>query len=182
VRPVANFILRVTGAIFGAAERILGLSGRLLDLAFSVQFGVAGDFAGRFFDGALGLMSRALESILIHKIFLRLNQINRGSSIKFLGLSSSLAHRTATVGPQGQRNQPHWVSLAKTSERHHMANDNDSNPNQKKPGEKEPGKYHFNPGNQSGKTVEIDKAAARKKANADPGQTPREELDKGQKP
>jgi hypothetical protein len=27
------------------------------------------------------------------------------------------------------------------------------NPTQKQPGEKEPGKYHYNPGNQSGKTI-----------------------------
>ena len=28
------------------------------------------------------------------------------------------------------------------------------NPNQKQPGEKPPGKYHFNPGNMSGKTLD----------------------------
>lgn len=28
------------------------------------------------------------------------------------------------------------------------------NPNQKQPGENKPGKYHFNPGNQAGKTAE----------------------------
>ena len=28
------------------------------------------------------------------------------------------------------------------------------NPNEKQPGEKEPGKFHYNPGNQSGKTAE----------------------------
>ena len=33
-----------------------------------------------------------------------------------------------------------------------MANNKD--PNQKQPGEKEPGKFHFNPGNMSGKTVD----------------------------
>jgi hypothetical protein len=27
----------------------------------------------------------------------------------------------------------------------------DENPHEKQPGEKEPGKYHYNPGNQSGK-------------------------------
>jgi hypothetical protein len=32
------------------------------------------------------------------------------------------------------------------------------NPNQKQPGEKEPGKYHYNPGNQSGKTIEPSKS------------------------
>ncbi|SIO49027.1 hypothetical protein SAMN05443247_06340 [Bradyrhizobium erythrophlei] len=29
------------------------------------------------------------------------------------------------------------------------------NPNEKQPGEKPEGKYHYNPGNQSGKTAEI---------------------------
>ena len=29
------------------------------------------------------------------------------------------------------------------------------NPNEKRPGEKEPGKFHYNPGNQSGKTTEM---------------------------
>ena len=29
------------------------------------------------------------------------------------------------------------------------------NPHEKQPGEKEPGKYHYNPGNQSGKSVEV---------------------------
>ena len=28
------------------------------------------------------------------------------------------------------------------------------NPNEKQPGEKQEGKYHYNPGNQSGKTAE----------------------------
>ena len=30
---------------------------------------------------------------------------------------------------------------------------NNRNPNQKQPGEKEPGKFHYNPGNMSGKTA-----------------------------
>ena len=30
---------------------------------------------------------------------------------------------------------------------------NNKNPNQKQPGEKEPGKFHYNPGNMSGKTI-----------------------------
>jgi hypothetical protein len=34
-----------------------------------------------------------------------------------------------------------------------MADDNNSGA--KKPGEKEPGKFHYNPGNQSGKVAEI---------------------------
>ena len=28
------------------------------------------------------------------------------------------------------------------------------NPNEKQPGEKEPGKFHYNPGNMSGKTAD----------------------------
>ena len=31
---------------------------------------------------------------------------------------------------------------------------NNKNPNEKQPGEKAPGKYHYNPGNMSGKTGE----------------------------
>jgi hypothetical protein len=30
---------------------------------------------------------------------------------------------------------------------------NNKNPDQKQPGEKEPGKFHYNPGNMSGKTI-----------------------------
>jgi hypothetical protein len=30
---------------------------------------------------------------------------------------------------------------------------NNKDPNQKRPGEKEPGKFHYNPGNMSGKTI-----------------------------
>ena len=37
------------------------------------------------------------------------------------------------------------------------------NPKQRQPGEKQPGKYHFNPGNMSGKTL----AQSREEANAD---------------
>lgn len=33
-----------------------------------------------------------------------------------------------------------------------MADKNNRNPNEKQPGEKPEGTYHFNPGNQSGKT------------------------------
>ena len=46
-----------------------------------------------------------------------------------------------------------------------MANNKD--PNQKQPGEKEPGKYHYNPGNMSGKTMDSCKPEAEQRANAD---------------
>jgi hypothetical protein len=44
---------------------------------------------------------------------------------------------------------------------------NNRNPKQKQPGEKESGKYHYNPGNQSGKTVEIIKPEPAQENNAD---------------
>ena len=46
-----------------------------------------------------------------------------------------------------------------------MANKKD--PNQKQPGEKEPGKYHYNPGNQSGKTIEIMKPESEQENDTD---------------
>lgn len=44
---------------------------------------------------------------------------------------------------------------------------NNKNPNQKQPGEKPEGKYHYNPGNQSGKTIEITKPESEQKNNVD---------------
>jgi hypothetical protein len=35
-----------------------------------------------------------------------------------------------------------------------MTNKSETNPNDKEPGEKRPGKYHYNPGNMSGKKAE----------------------------
>lgn len=43
----------------------------------------------------------------------------------------------------------------------------DKDPNEKQPGEKKPGKYHYNPGNMSGKTIEAGKDEAEQKNNAD---------------
>jgi hypothetical protein len=54
-----------------------------------------------------------------------------------------------------------------------MANNKD--PNQKQPGEKEPGKFHYNPGNMSGKT--IGKNESQQRANADTKQSRREHKD-----
>jgi len=39
--------------------------------------------------------------------------------------------------------------------------------NQRQPGEKQPGKYHYNPGNMSGKTIDIVKGEAEQENNAD---------------
>lgn len=41
------------------------------------------------------------------------------------------------------------------------------NPNQTQPGEKQEGKYHYNPGNQSGKTTDITKPESEQENNAD---------------
>lgn len=38
-----------------------------------------------------------------------------------------------------------------------MADDNNKNPKEKQPGEKPEGTYHFNPGNQSGKSKAVPK-------------------------
>jgi hypothetical protein len=46
-----------------------------------------------------------------------------------------------------------------------MADNKD--PNQKQPGEKAEGKYHYNPGNQSGKEVEILKPESERENNRD---------------
>lgn len=41
------------------------------------------------------------------------------------------------------------------------------NPKQTQPGEKEPGKYHYNPGNQSGKTADVTKPESEQENNID---------------
>jgi hypothetical protein len=44
---------------------------------------------------------------------------------------------------------------------------NNKDPKKKQPGEKEPGTFHYNPGNMSGKTIEICKPDSEKRANVD---------------
>jgi hypothetical protein len=51
------------------------------------------------------------------------------------------------------------------------------NPKQKQPGEKESGKYHYNPGNQSGKTVPIIKPESAQENNASRIQRRKEQKD-----
>jgi hypothetical protein len=45
--------------------------------------------------------------------------------------------------------------------------DDTAKPSQRKPGEKQPGKYHFNPGNMSGKTADAGKDEADQNNNVD---------------
>jgi len=44
---------------------------------------------------------------------------------------------------------------------------NNKNPNEKQPGEKVPGKYHYNPGNMSGKTVKTCEEGSERKNDGD---------------
>jgi hypothetical protein len=44
---------------------------------------------------------------------------------------------------------------------------NNKNPDEKQPGEKPPGKYHYNPGNMSGKTADISKDESEQENNVD---------------
>ena len=53
--------------------------------------------------------------------------------------------------PFNQRNLGCLVGLS-CPEEYHMADN--KNPDEKQPGEKPEGKYHYNPGNQAGKTAE----------------------------
>jgi hypothetical protein len=55
--------------------------------------------------------------------------------------------------------------LKQRSKEYSVANNKD--PNKKQPGEKEPGKYHYNPGNMSGKTIESGKPESEQRANID---------------
>ncbi len=48
-----------------------------------------------------------------------------------------------------------------------MANKNNKDANQKQPGEKKPGKFHYNPGNMSGKTIKDAEDKSEPEANGD---------------
>jgi hypothetical protein len=51
---------------------------------------------------------------------------------------------------------------------------NNKNPNQKQPGEKEEGKFHYNPGNMSGKTAGGDVDASERRQGSQQAVTPSE--------
>ena len=53
---------------------------------------------------------------------------------------------------------------------------NNRNPNQKQPGEKDPGKFHYNPGNMSGKTADSCKDESEQRANVDRIRSRKEEV------
>jgi len=54
---------------------------------------------------------------------------------------------------------------------------NNKNPNQKQPGEKEPGKFHYNPGNMSGKTIGSRKDESEQQADAEKVHSRRDQQD-----
>ena len=68
---------------------------------------------------------------------------------------------------------PVTVSASKES-----AMGNNKNPNKKRPGEKEPGTFHYNPGNMSGKTVDICKDESEQRTNVERIQNRRQHRDK----
>lgn len=53
-----------------------------------------------------------------------------------------------------------------------MTDNNTKNPNEKQPGEKPDGTYHFNPGNQSGKSQSVPKDRPEPGNNRDAVQNP----------
>jgi hypothetical protein len=52
---------------------------------------------------------------------------------------------------------------------------NNKNPNEKQPGEKTPGKYHYNPGNMSGKAAPVSKDEPEQHNDADSRGAPPDE-------
>ena len=76
----------------------------------------------------------------------------------------------APPGPIRFSSAPEKVS----SQEYSVADNKD--PNQKQPGEKEPGKFHYNPGNMSGKTAESCKDEAEQRANVDRIRSRKEEV------
>lgn len=52
--------------VFQTTDGVADLAGRLVGLAFVFELGVPCDLAGHFLDGALGLLCRTLDPILIH--------------------------------------------------------------------------------------------------------------------
>jgi hypothetical protein len=54
---------------------------------------------------------------------------------------------------------------------------NNKNPAQKQPGEKAPGKFHYNPGNMSGKTIGSRKDESEQRADAEKVHSRRDQQD-----
>jgi hypothetical protein len=61
--------------IFQSADRVLHLAGSLVGLAIGFQLLVAENLPGGFFDGSLGLLGRAFDSIFIHCRFLDVGSV-----------------------------------------------------------------------------------------------------------
>src|SRR3979411_635343 len=61
-----KYALLAAKRVLYPADGVLHLAGDLVRLSFRFQLGVAGDLAGDFLDGALGLLSRAFDPILVH--------------------------------------------------------------------------------------------------------------------
>src|ERR1700722_14260037 len=64
-RPLFLF-RRVSDRVVGAANGVLNLADRAVDLAVALQFGVADRLADRDFRSGLDLFGRSVDSILVH--------------------------------------------------------------------------------------------------------------------
>src|SRR4029077_9578072 len=83
--------------VLQTADGILYLSGGLVRLSFRFQLCIAGDLAGHFLDGSLGLLGRAFDPILVHVYAFRWGSrrlINSGRVTKFI--SAAQVARTST--------------------------------------------------------------------------------------
>ena len=64
--PLSVFVHGIPSSILGPTSRILNLPANFLSLAFSLRLCITGYLTSRFLHGALGLVCRALHSVLIH--------------------------------------------------------------------------------------------------------------------
>src|SRR5258708_20823733 len=66
-RPLLLLLLLFLQCVLGAADGILHLAGGLVGLALGFQLGIAGHLTSFFLDGALGLLGRTRNTILVHR-------------------------------------------------------------------------------------------------------------------
>jgi hypothetical protein len=87
-----------------------------------------------------------------------------------------LCSQAPAVLPKPRRGQLDLAAhRGKFSSQEYSVADN-KDPNQKQPGEKEPGKFHYNPGNMSGKTADSCKDESEQRANVDRIRSRKEEV------
>ena len=78
--------------IFQTTDGVLHFAGGLVGLAFGLELLITRHFAGRFLHSAFGLLSCALDSILIHPFLLFIDNLYTGDAAAFI-------HQQAEDGP-----------------------------------------------------------------------------------